>query len=153
MKDKNIKIIIIIKHCCFLGSYCFAISHNDHCVDDFCSLMNHSHIVVVIKSLSRVWLLQPMDCSLPCSSIHGFLQARILEWVAVSFSRGSSQPRNRTQVSCIAGRFFTNWAMREVQSHKSFTAVHTQNARQRYDQVISCNRKSFYKYVEIKKKQ
>ena len=45
----------------------------------------------------------PMDYK-----IHGILQARILEWVAVSFSRGSFQPRNRTRVSCIAGRFFTN---------------------------------------------
>ena len=50
-------------------------------------------------------------CQAPLSSI---LQARILEWVAVFFSRGSSQPRNRTQVSCIAVRFFTNWAMREA---------------------------------------
>ena len=54
--------------------------------------------------------LQPMDCSLPGSSIHGILQARILEWVAISFSRGSSQPRNKTQVFCIAGRCFTLWA-------------------------------------------
>ena len=52
-----------------------------------------------------------MDCSLPGSSVHGILQARTLEWVAISFSRGSSQPRDRTQVSCVAGRFFTNWAM------------------------------------------
>ena len=44
----------------------------------------------------------------------GILQARILEWVAISFSKGSSQPRNRTQVSCIAGRFFTDWATREA---------------------------------------
>ena len=44
-----------------------------------------------------------MDCSPPGSSVHGILQARILEWVAISFSRGSSQPRNRTQVSGIAG--------------------------------------------------
>ena len=51
-----------------------------------------------------------MDCSLPCSSIRGIFQARILEWVAISFSRGSSQPRDQTQVSCTAGRFFTVWA-------------------------------------------
>ena len=50
----------------------------------------------------------------PVSSLHGILQARILEWVAIPFSRGSSQPRDRTQVSCIAGRFFTFWATREV---------------------------------------
>ena len=46
------------------------------------------------------------------SSIHGILQARILEWVAISFSRGSSQLRDRTQVSCTAGRLFTVWATR-----------------------------------------
>ena len=59
----------------------------------------------------------PMNCSLPGSSIPGILQARILEWVAISFSRGSSWPRNQTRVSCIGGRFFTNWAVREAQSH------------------------------------
>ena len=47
-------------------------------------------------------LCDPMDCSPPGSSVHGILQARILEWVAISFSRGSSQPSDRTQVSCIA---------------------------------------------------
>ena len=54
-----------------------------------------------------------MDCSLPGSSVHGILQARILEWVAIPFSRGSSQPRDQTQVSCIVGRFFTIWVLRE----------------------------------------
>ena len=48
-----------------------------------------------------------MDCSLSGSSIHGIFQARVLEWLAISFSRGSSWPRNRTQVSLIAGRRFT----------------------------------------------
>ena len=48
-----------------------------------------------------------MNCSPPGFSVHGILQAGILEWVATSFSRGSSQPRNQTPVSCIAGRFFT----------------------------------------------
>ena len=47
----------------------------------------------------------PMDCSLPGSSVHGILQARILEWVAISFSRGSSQPRDWTWVSCIVGSY------------------------------------------------
>ena len=46
-------------------------------------------------------LCDPMDCSLPDSSVHGLLQARILEWVAISFSRESSQPRDRTGVSCM----------------------------------------------------
>ena len=52
-------------------------------------------------------LCDPMYCSPPGSSVHGILKARILEWIAISFSRGSSQPRDQTQVSCIAGRFFT----------------------------------------------
>ena len=56
----------------------------------------------------------PMDCSLSGSSVHGIFQARVLEWIAISFSRGSSQPRNRTQVSRIAGRCFTIWATREA---------------------------------------
>ena len=61
---------------------------------------------------SCLTLRDPIDCSLPGSSVHGILQARILEWVAISFSRGSSWPRNRSQVSCITGRFFTNWLTR-----------------------------------------
>ena len=52
-------------------------------------------------------------------TIHGILQARILERVAIPFSRGSSQPRDRTQVSHIAGRFFTGWATREAQEYWS----------------------------------
>ena len=55
-----------------------------------------------------------VDCSPPGSSVHGILQARILEWVAISFSRGSSQPRDWTQVSYIAGRRFNLWATREA---------------------------------------
>ena len=46
---------------------------------------------------------------------HGILQARILEWVAIPFSKGSSQPKDQTWVSCITGRFFTIWAAREAQ--------------------------------------
>ena len=56
----------------------------------------------------------PVDCSLPGSSVHGILQARILEWVAISFSRGSSRPRDQTQVFCIAGRRFRAcWDLRD----------------------------------------
>ena len=55
-------------------------------------------------------LYHPMDCSPPCSSVHGILQAKILEWVAIPDSPANLQPRAWTQVSCIAGRFFTIWA-------------------------------------------
>ena len=56
----------------------------------------------------------PMDCSPPASFVHGILQARILEQVIIPFSRESSWPRDWTQVSCLAGRFFTIWATREA---------------------------------------
>ena len=59
-------------------------------------------------------LCKPMDWSLPGSSVHGILQARILEWVAISFSRGSSQTRDRIWVSHMAGGRFTIWATREA---------------------------------------
>ena len=59
-------------------------------------------------------LCDPMDCSLPGSSVHRIFQARVLEWAAISFSRGSSQPRDWTQVSCIASRHFTVWGTREA---------------------------------------
>ena len=55
-----------------------------------------------------------MDCNLPGFSAHGIFQARVLEWGAISFSRGSSRPRDWTQVSRIVGRRFTVWATREV---------------------------------------
>ena len=64
------------------------------------------------QSLSHVWLCDLMNCSLPGSCVHGILQTRILEWVAISSSRGSSWPRDRTRVSyvsCIAGRLFTRY--------------------------------------------
>ena len=59
-------------------------------------------------------LCDPMDCSPPGSSVHWILQARILEWVAMPSSRRSSPPRDQTQVSYIAGRFFTVWATGEA---------------------------------------
>ena len=55
-------------------------------------------------------LCDPMDCSLPGSSVHGIFQAIVLEWIAISFSRWSSQPRDRTWVSRIIDRCFTIWA-------------------------------------------
>ena len=66
------------------------------------------HITVFVQLLSCVQLFcDPVDCSPPGSSVHSISKARILEWVAISFSRGSSQPSDQICVSCIAGRFFT----------------------------------------------
>ena len=61
----------------------------------------------VLVGQSYPTLCNPMDCSPPGSSVHGIFQARILEWIAISFSRGSSQPRDQTRVSRSAGRLFT----------------------------------------------
>ena len=68
------------------------------------STQHQSEKKVKVKvAQSCLTLCDPMDCI-----VHGILQARILEWVAIPFPRGSSQPRDQTQVSPIAGRFFTN---------------------------------------------
>ena len=72
----------------------------------------------VLINQSCLTLCDPMDYSPPGSSVHGILQATILEWVAMPSSRGSSQPRDQTQISWIAGKFFTIWAFtREVFSN------------------------------------
>ena len=69
------------------------------------------------KSLSHVWLFETLFCSAQGNPIHGILQARILEWVAFPFSRGSSLPRDWTQVTQIVGRFFTSWVTRKGQEY------------------------------------
>ena len=73
----------------------------------------------------------PMDCSLPGCSVRGIFQGRILEWIAISFSRRSSQPRNQTQVSCIVRWILYHWAFnliifweRVYRFHKTVKAVH-----------------------------
>ena len=71
----------------------------------------------VLVTHSCLTLCHPIDCSPPGSSVHGIFQARILEWVAIPFSRGSCQPRDRTWVSQIAGGFFTIWSTRAALSH------------------------------------
>ena len=76
------------------------------------SCSDHEGCCVKWKSLSRVWLFATPWIG----TVHGILQARILEWVAFPFSRGSSQHKDRTPVSRIAGGFFTSWAIREAGS-------------------------------------
>ena len=73
--------------------------------------LTYIHTVAYIHTYSREVMSNssyPMDCIPPGSSVHRILQARILEWVAISFSRGSSPPSDQTRVTCIAGRFFTS---------------------------------------------
>ena len=68
-----------------------------------------------MRAQSRPALCNTMDCSLPVSSLHGILQARILEWVAISSSRGSSPPRDPTRISCIGRQILYCWTVREAQ--------------------------------------
>ena len=83
---------------------------NDSLIHLFISLYEREHEV----AQSCPTLHDPMDCRLPGSSFHGIFQARVLEWVAISFSREFSQSRDRTRVSHTAGRRFTIWATREA---------------------------------------
>ena len=72
----------------------------------------------VLVAQSCQTLCHPIDCSLPGSSVHGILQARILEWVAIPYFRGSSWLRDQTRVFCFVGGFFTIWATTGVQAWK-----------------------------------
>ena len=74
---------------------------------------NHMYMKVKVAQLC------PTLCNPKDYTAHGILQARILEWVAFPFSRGSSQPRDQTQVSRIVGRFFTSWATKQPQEYWS----------------------------------
>ena len=87
---------------------------------DFSNLWWSTILQVLLPSKTLVaqsclTLCYPMDCSPPGFSVHGILQAKILERVAILFSRGFSSPRDQTLVSCIAGIFFTIWTTREAQ--------------------------------------
>ena len=79
---------------------------------EYYSAIKKNSFQSVVQSCLTLW--DPMDCSLPGSSIYGISEARVLEWVAASFSRGSYQSRDWTQVSRSAGRCFTTWATREA---------------------------------------
>ena len=88
----------------------------------------------MLFSQSYPVLCDPVDCSSPGSSVHGILQARILEWVAISFSRESSLPRDPIQISCTAGRFFAIWATRETPKYQSRYGI--QNAMKKLNTYL-----------------
>ena len=71
-------------------------------------------MVNVLVAQSCPTLCDPMDCSLPGFSVHGIFQARILEWIAIPISKGTSQPRDQTLVSCIAGKILYRLSYSEV---------------------------------------
>ena len=76
-------------------------------------------------SLQSCWLCDAMDCSLPGSTVQEILQARILEWIAISFSRGSFQPRDGTHISCTTGRFFTTSAKNYPGCFRSVVSINS----------------------------
>ena len=87
----------------------------------YCAWPVHSTLFYVLCLFAQLCptLCDPRDCSPPGSSVHGILQATTLEWAAMPSSRGSSRPRDRTQVSHVAGRFLTSWATREAKLYSS----------------------------------
>ena len=87
--------------------------HNFGAVGEFL-LYNHG-LGACLVAQPYPTLRDPIEGSLPGSSVHWIIQARMLEWIAIHLPRGSSWHRNQTQVSCIAGGFFTVWATREAQ--------------------------------------
>ena len=89
-----------------LSSCCYSIA--------VVSFLSFPNTICCKTSNFYLTLCDPIDFSLSGSSVHGIVQASVLEWIAVPFSKGSSQPRDRTQVSRIAGRFLTIWTTREA---------------------------------------
>ena len=115
---------IIILKCCLLLLYTMTMNHFSnglwHVTSEFYTTTSDDQLSgwtgkssksesEVLVTQSCPTLCNTLDCSPPGSSVHGILQARILEWVSIPFSKGSSHPKDQTQVSCIAGRFLTFW--------------------------------------------
>ena len=120
----------------FLFFWCYAVSLWYLCVGrmlkssywEFIELPGFENFVcvymcVLVAQLCLI-LCHPINCSPPDFSVHGILQARILEWIAILLSRGTSQPRDWTLVSCFTGRFFTVWATGNIFSNpRKFSVV------------------------------
>ena len=120
IKKKKLSIVELkwVTYCCTAKwlSYTYKRTHTYTYIYTICHILFHFGLSqdVEYNSLCHTSVAQScptfcdlMDCSPPGSSVHGILQAKILEWVAISFSRGPSQPRNWTCISCIASESFT----------------------------------------------
>ena len=88
--------------------------------------MNFESVSCSVVPPWTILFVAPRTAAPPGSSVHGIFPAKMLEWFAISFSRGSSQPRDQIQVSCPAGRFFTDWAIREA--HMNFRGTQFNNS-------------------------
>ena len=130
--------------------------HNQHFkswtnwATEFCLI----HRIHLFKAQSCPTLSDPKDCSSPGSSVHGILQARILERVAISFSRASSWPRDWTPVSCIAERLLTIWATREGHIHltsrqlTTFSSISTTFCRENASTTLRMEKNAFPEFVD-----
>ena len=105
---------------------------------------------------SCLTLCDPLDCSLPGSPIHGIFQARILEWVAISFSRGSSWPRDQTQVSHIVDRCFTvwatNWTIKKAEVWRRFLRILEKTSRKTRQSILKINPEYLVEGLNLKMK-
>ena len=103
------ELVLCVRHFAKYWYFKYMASFNPHSIP-----MSRYYAVLCLVAQLYPTLYDPMNCSPPGSSVHGILQARIVEWVAMPFSRGSFQPKDRTQVSHIVGRFFTVWATKKA---------------------------------------
>ena len=98
------------------------------------------HTTCALSFQSCPTLCDPVDCSLPGSSVYGILWARKLEWIAMPSSRGSSRPRDQTHVSCTAGRFLTTEPPGKPRIHATIGKIHSQwEATLREPSMALCN--------------
>ena len=114
-----ISFTVIFMTCKLTSEFSSFWCHTTYYILTYCILHTTLHVCVCVLSRSCL-TLQLMDYSPPGSSVHEILQARILEWVDIPFSRETSAPRDQTQVSCI----FTDWATREAHFAPEVALMH-----------------------------
>ena len=128
------------------NKFCWVKMNCQVLVNDEKALGNDVYIVKIFFASTitlsvKVAKLCPTLCNPMDYTVHGILQARVLEWVAFPFSGGSSQPRNQTQVSLTAGRFFTNYTVRgaTITSHYSITSKQDRSSSQNFQESWEAN--------------
>ena len=117
--------------------------------EDETSQVSRPHVVLCLVAQSCLTLCDPVDCSPPGSPVHGILQARTLGWIAMPSSRGSSQPRDWTQVSCIARGFFTIWVTREAHNCWNWTEPVSSNSHLGMLSLFNCDPMDYWPQAHL----